>query len=139
MFRKPIAYSFIIIASFILLAHDIVPHHHHEANIAFKLSKINSSKSEKDHNLPFPEHAHQHTDYLAVFRQVFAYSPHSGRLLDRDDVCPETNLIDCLFLFSLNGFCVYYPPTRLNVFYDAPPYLSGILSYTFGLRAPPVV
>lgn len=139
MIRKPIAYSFIMIASFILLAHDIVPHHHYEADIAFELFHKNSSKSEKDHNLPFPEHAHQHTDYLAVFRQVFSYSAHTGRLLDRDDVCPESNLIDCLFLFSLNSFCIYYPPARLSVFCGASSLLPDIQSYTFGLRAPPVV
>lgn len=137
MFKKIIAYSFILIAGIILLAHDIVPHHHHE-KVAIEHSQTVDSKTDKEHHHDFPEHKHQQDDYLFVIRQAFVLSANLGRILD-DDECIGNNGLDYFFIHTPVFLFVYSPPDYKIPIWDKTQEFTTAVTYTFGLRAPPAV
>lgn len=139
MINKIIAYSFILIAGIIILAHDIVPHHHHDETDAIEQSQTYSTNAEKDHHHDFPEHEHKQDDYLFVIRQAFVLSPNLARLLDNDDYCTGNNGLDYFFIFTPNFLYVYSPPDHKIPIWEKPYYLPNSVIYTHSLRAPPTV
>jgi hypothetical protein len=138
MIKKIIAYSFILTAGIIILAHDLVPHHHHEKD-AIEHSQTCSTQAEKEHHHDFPEHKHQHDDYLFLIRQAFFLSPNVGRLLDNDDDFIGNNGLDYFFIHTPNILIAYSPPVYKIPIRDNPQYFTTAATYTFGLRAPPAV
>jgi hypothetical protein len=137
--KKIIAYCFILIAGVILLAHDLVPHHHHDDH-AIEQSESIDSKSDKEHHHDFPEHKHQQKDYLFVIRQAFVLSPNLGRLLDDDDdECTGIFGLDYFFIHTPVFLFVYTPPDYKIPIWDKTQEFTTAVTYTFGLRAPPAV
>lgn len=138
MIKKIIAFSFILIAGIIILAHDIVPHHHHDTD-AIEQSQTYSSNAEKEHHHNFPEHEHEQGDYLFVIRQAFVLSPNLGRLLDTDDDCTGNNGIDYFFVHTPYFLYVYSPPDYKIPIWEKSQYFPNSVNLIFGLRAPPAV
>ncbi|KAF0129221.1 MAG: hypothetical protein FD155_2710 [Bacteroidetes bacterium] len=136
LMKKIIAYSFILIAGIILLAHDIVPHHHHEKD-AIEQSQTYSSDTDKDHHHGFPQHKHQQDDYLFIIRQAFVLSPNLGRLSEDEDECSGNNSLDYYFIHTPIFHYVYTPPDYQNPFGENTESRKTSVTYTFGLRAPP--
>lgn len=138
MIKKIIAHSFILISGIILLTHDLVPHHHHDEVEAIEQSQTYSSNPEKDHHHGFPEHEHQQDDYLFVVRKALILSPNLGRLLDDDDFLGN-NGHDYFFIHTPSFLIAYSPPDYKITFCDNPQNFISAVTYTFGLRAPPIV
>jgi len=137
LIKKIIAYSFILTAGIIIVAHDIVPHHHHETD-AIEQSQAYSSNAEKEHHHDFPDHEHQHDDYLFVIRQAFISSPSLGRLLDNNDDSAGNSGLDFFYIRAPYLLYVYSPPdSKLPIGQDTENIPSAV-TYTFGLRAPPL-
>ena len=122
-----------------MLAHDLVPHHHHDEVDAIEQSQTYSSNAEKEHNHDFPEHKHQQDDYLFVVRQALILSPNLGRLLDKDDDCFGNNVLDYFFIHTPIFQYVYSPPDYKISIWEKHQNIPNTVTYTFGLRAPPAV
>lgn len=138
MIKKLTAYSFILLANIVLLAHAVIPHHHHETD-AIEPSQTYSSNAEKEHHHSFPEHEHQQDDYLFVIRQAFVLSTNPGRLLNNDDDCTGNNGLDYFFIQTLNILYDYIPPDDKIPIWDNPQKFIITVSCTFGSRAPPAI
>lgn len=139
MIRKLIAYCFILIGGLIILAHDLVPHHHHDEVEAIEQSQTYSSNHEKEHNHDFPKHEHQHDNYLCVIRQALILSPNLGRLLDNDYDCLGNNGLDYFYIHTPKFLYVYSPPDYKIPLRDKHHNIPTTVTCTFGLRAPPSV
>lgn len=139
MIKKLIAHSFILIAGIIMLAHDLVPHHHHDEVDAIEQSQTYCSNAEKEHHHDFPEHKHERDDYLFVIRQALILSPNLGRLIDNDDDCMESNSLDYFFIHAPYLLYVYSPPDYKLPSWGKTENIQTTVTYTFGLRAPPTV
>lgn len=139
MIKKIIAYSFILTAGFIMLAHDLVPHHHHEMDAIVQLQTY-SSNAEKEHQDNFPEHKHEQEDYLFIIRQALILSTNRGSFLDNKvDRAVSGGLY--YFLINTPDFLIAYSsPDYKFPFCDNPQnFISNDVAYSFGLRAPPTV
>lgn len=136
LMKKIIAFSFILIAGIIMLAHDIVPHHHHETD-AMEQSQSNSSHAEKDHHRSFPEHEHLYGDYLLMVRQALSPAPNISRFLDNDDFTGYS-ILDYFFIHTPIFHYVYTPPDYNFPIWENTHCSQTSVTYTFGLRAPPV-
>jgi hypothetical protein len=139
MIKKIIAFNFILIASFIILAHDLVPHHHHDEVEAIEQFQTYSTNSEKEPHHNFPEHEHLQDDYLYVIRQSLILSPNLGRFLDNDDDFTGNTGLDNFFINSPTFLIVYSPPDYKIPYWDNPQNFITNVTYTFGLRAPPAI
>ncbi|MBS3999572.1 MAG: hypothetical protein KGZ71_03730 [Desulfobulbaceae bacterium] len=120
-----------------MLAHDLVPHHHHDDVDAIEQSQTHSSNAEKEHNHDFPEHEHQQDDYLFVVRQALILSPNRGRLIDDD--CIGNYGFDYFFIHTSNILITYSPPDYKIPIWERHQNIPTIVTYTFGLRAPPAI
>ena len=139
MIKKTIAIFFILLANIIILAHDLVPHHHHDEVDAIEQSQTYSSYPDTERRHNFPEHEHQQDDYLFVIRQALVLSPNLGRLLDSDDDLTGNNGLDNFFFNTPNFLIVYAPPDFKIPIWDNPQNFITTVTYTFGLRAPPAI
>jgi hypothetical protein len=140
MIKKISAYSFIFIASLILLAHDMVFHHHHEDN-AVEIKYSDSSLTDKDHNHnhSFPEHKHIDEDSYFILRQVIISSPFIGKLSESDDEHSDYHSLDFHFISTNTSALYYFPPRDKIPIWEKSVDIPIPVTCSFGLRAPPAV
>jgi len=139
MFKKIIAYSFILVAGLIALAHDIVVHHHHEVDAIEQHQAIPGQAEDDHHHHHFPEHEHQQGDYYLVNRQSVVLSPDLYRILGKDLDPSGDNGIDGFFINSPAFYYVHSPPGFKIPDRKENWFIPKTVNYTFGLRAPPFV
>lgn len=140
--RKSIAFIFLLLANLVLLAHTMIPHHHHDRVIVC-IGEIHCSDNEDSHNHQASNsHAHKHNDSSSskeciikdIYTRVDNSKQISGSGVDKYIEFPDSLLFsDTHSLFNIwvlkattynqkKYLISYYP-----VFFTQP----------IGLRAPP--
>lgn len=141
--RKAFAIFFILCANIILLAHAVIPHHHHDSIACFVIPIETDKHHDCDHH--DAENHHQHDTECdgdcCLLNDLLAIVP-DGYKQEQLFCCPASEQpipSDINFAGLLSGQDQVHECT-LNVFKE-PPFLIYSASYTpgsiNGLRAPP--
>ncbi len=140
MTKRITATLFVLLATIVLLAHAVIPHHHHQNEICFEYSNCECDhdgenqehKDHKSHNVP-----HDFQD--CILNQVVILPSNE---INCEDVC--FNLID-QYSDGLNASLMdseYIKNIPSDFIEQFTPLLSSlqssIIAYNSGLRAPPV-
>ena len=141
MIKKITAYSFIFVANFILLAHAVIPHHHHQSIICFEKTENHHESHDCDFNFSAEEHHHHgNTSSTACVLKVLVLDPISHNKLIKN----YTNLLHTQYY----NFClisnfeyteVQSDSKSLNPHTGFIPLITSCLTNSIGLRAPPEV
>lgn len=139
MIGKLTAYGLIILANIILLAHAVIPHHHHESVICIEQKHCQNDTKQHKHNVT--EHDHQHNDNknstTCILKQSFVVPTSQGKYLKTGINYLYNPNHDC-FLSSNFGYSDLQ--AVLKIAFCFPERSSSILSFvtsSLGLRAPP--
>lgn len=144
MIRKGTAIFFILLANFIMLAHAVVPHHHHKSQVCIESNHCLSDSYAHNHNTSAHDHEHDGgagTENCAL-KQAVVISTNSVRqefkCLDCDDNHPQ--LIHFQAILFSNKFISFIPKIGSNaqIPFITSSYLHSLQS-SLGLRAPPIV
>ena len=134
---KRIAIFFILFANILVLAHSIIPHHHHKGlvvNIATTNSTHNNDKN-------FNDHSHDNDDDAdcALRNEILIPGRSFRYATDQNNEDPELNFLqdtNNAITVSINpifySFCSFS-----QIHYDLSQYLF-LLNNSRGLRGPPV-
>lgn len=135
---KRIAFSFIVFANTLLLAHSIVPHHHHNGLV----KNLNIQNRNENNTLNFDDHAHDDTDdnHCALNREILI----PGKSIRTGADQQYENLEEPCFQDNNSAIQISTGPiTNLcssslnNTHYGLSQYLF-LLNNSLGLRAPPL-
>lgn len=143
MIRKTAAVAFLMLANFILLAHAVVPHHHHDKLICFKSAHCNLDDLRDEHGTTRDGHSHDgdnnHND--CALKEPVGVLSHQSRsdliansTTDRsglDDF--DYNLLNTNPEFQISALSTFLYERAVNGLY------SSLVSSSLGLRGPPVV
>jgi len=141
MIKKLTAYSFLIIANIILLAHAVIPHHHHESVVCVEQKHCQDDAIPHNHNVA--EHNHQHdgnkNSTSCILKQSFVVPTSQGKQLKSCDNCSDNHNHDFYTLSNI-GYCDLQPVSNVVTYYPVhSSYLLSFVTSTLGLRAPPTV
>jgi hypothetical protein len=144
MFKRAISITFLLLANIILLAHVIIPHHHHTMQVCLVSSHCTE---DGDHSNTREGHKdHQHDDQgdtQCVLNQIVLIPANT---LKKDNTLFIANSDDfkadhaqlCLLYFTFKLPEKSSFPSLKNQ--DEVPSLFGaLISHSLGLRAPPAV
>lgn len=140
--EKHIAKIFMLLASIVLLAHTIIPHHHHKEQVCFETHCINDEMHNgqaHDH----AEHNHQHdnknTPNSCCVSEFIPVSPNNTLRSDSFQNLGAKHLIDFHFSLFTSSTQISIPLTKTIAFDPGfVPHFSFIIHSSLGLRAPPV-
>ena len=139
--RKSVKYFLLFIGSIILLAHNVIPHHHHQTVICVEQSHCHTYESHTDGSHDAEGHSHdsdqQSTD--CVLKQDIIRPSNNWKMITE---ISETHYIQFLDLFTAQHLNQIQETALLNrkiLFRDQTPVLSTIFLPSTGLRAPPLV
>lgn len=137
MWFKRIAIFFILFANILVLAHSIIPHHHHKGlvvSVATVNSSHNSHKSFNDHS------SDNDDDADCALREEILVPGRSFRFAtDQQNENSELNFLQGInnaIPVSINPI-FYFPCSFSQIQYDLAQYLF-LLNNSQGLRAPPL-
>lgn len=137
MFRKSLTAFFIILANFILLAHAVIPHHHHKTDICIANNVDNVAHDNCDtHN-----HKHENEGDACVLNQIVVIASQQIRFENKDFDCDDyQSQFDGIHAVLLNKSADKL--CTLNSSSTKPPLLAFTYSLfagnSLGLRAPPI-
>lgn len=144
MIKRLLGITIVLFANFILLAHNVIPHHHHPHQVCLVTSHCNSGESTAhSHESEMPVHEHDSTngDEPCVLKQIIAVPPNQFRINAGEDgsldFCDPGFPIE--FADNDEPNCNYIKSGQLIIF-PSIPYLN-LPSYYIsncGLRAPPM-
>ena len=144
MFKKTTAIFFLVLANIILLAHAVIPHHHHKGEVCFIYSHCQNDCDEQNHQTTENNHEHDgKNDFQCCVLDQFVLIPSSWikqecKCLDGDNRHPGNDGFQTV-LSELGSVFIF----QTCLFKTKLPLLSS--TYTFftgrsiGLRAPPRV
>jgi hypothetical protein len=144
MIKKITAYSFILLANIVLLAHAVVPHHHHETQVCIEKTHCETDFEAHKHQPNEENHKHNHehdgnNGSLCVLKQAIVLPVHQSRQLDGCSDCSDNHNHD-FFIFSDFGYVDLQPDFEVVTY--IPEFSSFLISFvttSHGLRAPPLV
>jgi len=143
MIRRTTVFAFLMLANLVLLAHAVVPHHHHNKQVCFKHSHCNHDGLADEHGTNQDNHSHDgdNNHDNCVLREpivVFSNQWKSDLILnitidlsDLDDF--HYNLLNSSPDFQILILSNFLYERVINGSY------SSLVSSSVGLRAPPVV
>ncbi len=135
MIKKITAYSFILLANIVLLAHAVLPHHHHEQQVCIERTHCASDTDAHVHNNDAKDHQHDgNTNSTAcVLKQAVLIPSAQGRILNN---CDNHDF----YILSNFGY-VDLQPISEDVTYipEFPSFFISFVTASLGLRAPPIV
>jgi hypothetical protein len=143
MIRKGLTILILFLASVLLLAHAVVPHHHHNLQVCVADIHCNNKDDAHKHFCNQENHKHDHNtdDLSCILEKIIMFRSGQSDQDDKQIVSPdnEKNYFFVL-LFSLTGVEVNYssgtnstsPQFHINSYVSFAPRTSG-------LRAPPTV
>ncbi len=134
---KRIALFFILLANTILLAHTIIPHHHHNGLVA----SVASTKSSHNSDKSFNDHSHDSDDDAdcALRKEILIPGRSFRSFINPQDYDPEQKLFQDIH----NSIPIITTPLYYLSFFssrihdDVSQYLF-LLNNSQGLRAPPL-
>ena len=138
---KGISIAFLLLANFIILAHAVIPHHHHESLVCINFNHCQDDSDEHQHNTPEHSHDDNNSSDCCILNQVLVFPANTVR---QESNCVVSNdfhpsIANVLAISSIQRLIVldtiFYkkmPDPFIRSFYT-------IFSITsFGLRAPPI-
>ena len=140
MLKRAISLSFLLLANMLLLAHLVIPHHHHEKTGMCFLRHCQDS-NEAHHHQHQDTQAHQHEGNAASDKCSLdnAYAPANNH--KKITGSAAHNKYDCSFLITNNLRIQEFLESTLKTFRLKPCVLSVYTDYivqSLGLRAPPL-
>ncbi|MEN8123154.1 MAG: DUF6769 family protein [Bacteroidota bacterium] len=144
MIKRSTAYFYILLTSFVLLAHAVIPHHYHESEIFIVNSDCQTDKGA--HQQGSTEHKHNghdegNTEFCIVQQVVLVRSIQYKleiKSLDRFDNQSKLDIFQA-FLFN-KDFSLPFPTSLSNaLLFQKPSRYSFFVSIGLGLRAPPAI
>lgn len=145
MIKRFLGISIILLANLILLAHNAIPHHHHQHKVCLVSSHCHSGEStSQDHESKIPTHEHDspNGDETCTLKQFEAVPPNQLRLNAGEN--DAVNFIDPGIHIESSGNlqsdCSFIKTGHLFIF-PLIPYnnLPAYYISSCGLRAPPIV
>ena len=140
MIKKVTAYSLILIANIVLLAHAVLPHHHHEQLVC--IEQTHCTNDAISHSQTASDNHHQHDGaHLAtcILKQAIIISTSQARLLNNCDNCSDNHNHD-FFILSYFGLETLQPITvTVSTVPEFTFTFSSYITSSLGLRAPPKV
>ena len=134
---KRIALFFILFANTLLLAHSVVPHHHHKGLVV----NLNTPLSKDNNNQKINDHSHDNGDDAdCVLKQEILIQGRSFRsAIDQQNEASVLNLIqDINNSIPILANPIYYSLcSSSRIHFDLSQYLF-LLNNSQGLRAPPL-
>jgi hypothetical protein len=144
MIRKRTAIFLILIANIVLLAHAVVPHHHHKSQVC--IVSCHCQADCQDHNNNLPGHNNQHDGNnesdCCVLKQAVAIPSNlvkqDFRGFDSDNNHPDFDGFQCV-LFD-NELDIFEPiDSSVAKLQFLSSNYSHFVNTSIGLRAPPIV
>ena len=141
MIKKITAYSFILLANIVLLAHAVVPHHYHQI-----VACVESSHC-PDNNVPYnrdtPEDNHENdgsSSANCILQQAVIVSSNQGKNETDCIFCSHNHSLDLQFTLPYNGNEAIIPIFSIVASMpDVSFCFSSYITTSLGLRAPPLV
>jgi hypothetical protein len=140
MIRKTSAFIFILLANSILLAHAVLPHHHHGQQVCLSLSNLHHTNNDSSTHPSDCTHEHDSESPVTncILKQLVVVPAGQGRI--EPIVLYLENFSDYFILQT--GFSCELQSTELfrkNPYPQDVPLFLIVLDYSQGLRAPPAV
>jgi hypothetical protein len=141
MIKKLTAYSLILVANFVLLAHAVIPHHHHESVVCVEQKHCQGDAIPHNHNVA--EHDHRHdgnkNSTSCILEQSVVVPTSQGKQLKSHDNCSDNHNQD-YYILSNFGYSDLQPISKVVTYFSVySSYLLSFVTSTLGLRAPPTV
>lgn len=141
MIKKLTAYSFILLANIVLLAHAVVSHHHHQIVVCVESSHCQDNNIAHKNNTPEDNHQHDGSSSAnCILNQAIILSSNQGK-----------NETDCVFYSHNRSLALDYTLSHtgndtiipiFRIVASAPTVsfsFSSCITTSLGLRAPPIV
>lgn len=140
MLKKISAYSFIILANFLLFAHAVVPHHHHQSIACIGSFQSEEKNNKQNHSSQKDNHQHDDSSVNCILKQAFIVPPGNGRNEACYDSCSPNHSPDLHFILPYTGYenIISSSVTVTSDHFVSFSFSSNVTS-SLGLRAPPAV
>lgn len=141
--KKIIAYSFILIANFVLLSHAIIPHHHHDKLVCIERTHCENDSKAHQHEANDQNHKHEHdgkNNSNCILKQSVALPVQQGKQLNECSDCNDNHSHDFQYLlFNVSGE-TFIPTCKIVISaIEVTPLYFTLLQSSLGLRGPPTV
>jgi hypothetical protein len=140
MIKKRIAIMFVLIANFVLLAHIVMPHHHHEGNVFVLSSHCHQNDNSDDaaNNADHKQHHGNHDNECCLLDQDIIIPSNQIRL-ENLSIDNNTSYYDFHFILESNKLEFYVPEYKRKIILLIRFSYAQIANISLGLRAPPIV
>jgi hypothetical protein len=139
--RNRTAFIFVLIANIVMMAHAVIPHHHHaDALIEIAVECTNSNHEEHEHNerMPICDDEHEPGELATCFITTAMLTPNNQFRTDTslEQISNSDILLFTLLVFNYNAIADDIPNAVAEI--ENIPLYSRLLVSSQGLRAPPV-
>lgn len=141
MYKRRIAFTFLLLANLILLAHTAIPHHHHQNLLCFEREHCSDDGLPHEHGPQDQDHQHDNDPFGNLCLLADDFISASSNSANRTGICinigghPEYNLY--LSYFFGNKAISSPPVTEIALAPHFYPLYSSISYAAFGSRPPP--
>jgi hypothetical protein len=144
MIKRTTAYTFIILAGLLFLAHAVIPHHHHDNNICFVNKHCTNDNLKDEHGTNGKSHSHDEDDNSdhCILKTPIVLPVNQNNTDFNFSNRPNGNTgHDCFYYASLNSATLLKIPVLSPFIFEQSENFtySSLVSDSVGLRAPPVV
>lgn len=141
MLKKLTAYSFILLANIVLLAHAVVPHHHHQSIACVESSHCQDDNIAHKHNAPADNHQHDGSSSAnCILKQAVIVPSNQGKNETDCVFCSLNHSLDLQFTLPYTGNEAIIPIFSIVASIpDVSFSFSSYITTSLGLRAPPLV
>jgi len=141
MIKKLTAYSFVLIANLVFLAHAVLPHHHHDQIVCIASAHCVGDQEAHIHNNSAQNHQHDGNKNSTgcILKQAVVILPSQVRFLNNCYNCSDNHNKD--YFIHSNFEFEDLQTVSVNVA-SVPEFDSILISFVTtspGLRAPPLV
>ena len=138
--KKAIALSFLLLAGTIILAHAVIPHHHHDTfAVCFSTTHCTDCEEEPEHSHDSDRDRHNdgcNPEECILLKEMYVRFDNNnlfvGSSLDSDISCPVLFLLSVSPMVDITG--LENLPFRQNPLIS---YHTDYVTQSLGLRAPP--
>jgi hypothetical protein len=140
--KKIIAYSFILLANFVLLSHAVIPHHHHEKQVCIESTHCESDSEAHQHEATEQNHNHNHehdgNGSSCILKQAFVLNISKGKQINGCSDCNNNHSHDFQFILFNVSPETFIPTCKTVILaIEVTPFYSALLQSSLDLRAPP--
>ncbi|MBK8807545.1 MAG: hypothetical protein IPO21_13245 [Bacteroidales bacterium] len=140
MIKKLTAYSFILLANLVLLAHAVLPHHHHEQQVCIESTHCDGDSEAHIHNTASQDHQHDGADNtICVLKQAVIVPSSQVKSINTCDNCSDNHNHDFIIHSDFGNEHSQFVSEVISYKPEFPSFYTTFVTPTLGLRAPPIV